>query len=156
MSEGGLLTRNIVLQGDLDSSAPLSGAHMIIRRADEVSISGVEFTKMGQRNILGRYPVHFHLVGGPPGSWTGLVQHCSVHHTAQRGYVVHETHNLHLLDNVGYKTVGHTFFPEDGGERENNFERNLPSSRSDSMQVTLVDVECVNMSVWSLCTQNVY
>jgi len=32
----------------------------LTRRA-EIRLSGVEFTQMGQRGILGRYPVHFHI-----------------------------------------------------------------------------------------------
>ena len=29
-------------------------------RNGNVTITGVEFTKMGQKGVMGRYPIHFH------------------------------------------------------------------------------------------------
>lgn len=129
--EVGLLTRNIVLQGDAASDTSLFGGHIMIRKTQEAAVlSGVELFRMGQRHHLARYPIHFHVHGtGPnedPSNWPGhLVQHTAVHHSHQRGYVVHETHGVTLYDNVGYKCVGHVFFLEDGAERYNIFRRNL-------------------------------
>ena len=48
-----------------------------------------------------------------------------VHHSNQRGYVVHGTHNVHYKDNVAYEIFGHCFFIEDGVETGNLYEHNL-------------------------------
>ena len=54
-AEVGLLTRKIVFQGDEDSNSTLFGGHLIMRPAT-LHISGVEFTRFGQKGLMGRYP----------------------------------------------------------------------------------------------------
>jgi hypothetical protein len=61
--EVGLLDRNIVIQGDENSNLDNFGGHIIIRGA--ARLAGVEFSRMGQRNRMGRYPVvgfHFFFI----------------------------------------------------------------------------------------------
>lgn len=58
-AEVGLLTRHIVIQGDESSLNSSFGGHLIMRHAN-LKISGTEFTRMGQKGAMGRYPVHFH------------------------------------------------------------------------------------------------
>eukprot|EP00761_Pharyngomonas_kirbyi_P005193 gb/GECH01005198.1/.p1 GENE.gb/GECH01005198.1/~~gb/GECH01005198.1/.p1 ORF type:complete len:349 (+),score=91.13 gb/GECH01005198.1/:1-1047(+) len=62
-AEIGLLSRNIKLQGDNSSNESKFGGHLMIRQAHHCRISGVEFPRFGQKGIVGRYPVHFHLIG---------------------------------------------------------------------------------------------
>ena len=52
-----LLTRNIKIQGDAQSVDENYGGHIIMRKVLVSQYSGVEFTRMGQQFILGRYPV---------------------------------------------------------------------------------------------------
>lgn len=33
----------------------------MVRRANSAHVEGVELTSMGQKGILGRYPLHFHV-----------------------------------------------------------------------------------------------
>ena len=46
-AEVGLLTRHIVVQGDIDSLTTLFGGHFMMRLGD-MHISGTEFTRMGK------------------------------------------------------------------------------------------------------------
>ena len=48
-AEVGVLSRNIVIQGDAQSNIDGYGGHLIIRRSN-TKISGVEFTRMGTRD----------------------------------------------------------------------------------------------------------
>jgi len=66
--EVGLLTRNVVFRGDpLISPKEKYGAHIMVHSpGDETSIgrvSYVELTDVGQAFKLGRYPLHFHMIG---------------------------------------------------------------------------------------------
>ena len=66
--EVGLLTRNIVYRGDPEtSSANLYGAHIMLHSPGDESCVGrieyVEMTDVGQAFKLGRYPLHFHMIG---------------------------------------------------------------------------------------------
>jgi len=67
-AEVGLLTRNILFQGDPETSLVNQfGAHMIIHADGSETVIGrieyVEFFNVGQAFQLGRYPIHFHLIG---------------------------------------------------------------------------------------------
>jgi hypothetical protein len=67
-AEVGLLTRNVVFRGDPETSALNQyGAHIMVHSpGDESSIgriSYVELTDVGQAFQLGRYPMHFHMIG---------------------------------------------------------------------------------------------
>jgi len=44
-----------------------------------------------------------------------------VHHSNQREFVVHVTHNVDILDNATFEVFGHYYFEEDGIETGNTF-----------------------------------
>lgn len=124
-AEVGLLTRNIVFEGDEDSWRDEFGQHMLFHspnRKFRARIEYVEFRNAGQAGLIGRYPIHFHVEGPSADSW---VKGCSVHHTFNRAVVLHETDNVLVKDCVAFDNVGHAFFVEDGTERYNTFEHNL-------------------------------
>jgi hypothetical protein len=121
-AEVGLLTRNIVIQGSRETSAPTFGGHTMFMTGSLVRIEGVEMRHMGQQGMLGRYPIHFHMMGDANGSY---VRNSSIHHTTQRGIVIHRTNNLMIEGNVIYDTVGHQYFLESSNEIGNRFIRNL-------------------------------
>uniref|UniRef100_A0A8C8ASL2 Transmembrane protein 2 n=1 Tax=Otus sunia TaxID=257818 RepID=A0A8C8ASL2_9STRI len=157
-AEVGLLTRNILIQGEMEDSCygqnqcqffsfDTFGGHIkILRNFSSVHMSGVELKNMGQQ-ILGSYPVHFHLAedvderGGY--ERPTYLDNLAIHHCFSRCVAIHGTHGLLVKDTIGYDTLGHCFFLEDGTEQRNTFYHNLglltrsgtilPSDRSEAM-----------------------
>ncbi len=62
-AEVALLTRNVTIEGEETSSADGFGGQVMVMNGGTARIEGVELTRMGQRGILRRYPIHFHLLG---------------------------------------------------------------------------------------------
>ncbi|XP_019641535.1 PREDICTED: transmembrane protein 2-like [Branchiostoma belcheri] len=138
--EVGLLTRNVVITAETEDSCygnnfcqyfdyDTFGGHLkVVGGFTNVHLSGVEITRMGQQ-VLGSYPVHFHMAGdvdelggyARPAYLDGL----SIHHCFSRCVTIHGTHGLMVKDTVGYDTLGHCFFLEDGAEQRNTLDHNL-------------------------------
>ena len=130
-----LLTRSIriVSAGDAagqnfpaeDSGSTYSyGAHMVIRQGfKQVQIQGVEFAQMGQGGRLGHYPVHFHMARKTPPAT--FVKDSSINKSMTRWIVLHSTLGVTVHRNVGYKSIGHGFYLEDGTETDNKFYSNI-------------------------------
>jgi cell migration-inducing and hyaluronan-binding protein len=121
-AEVGLLSRNVVVQGYEGSTADGQGGHQLAMAGSTMRISGVEFTRMGHRGKLARYPVHFHMMGDATGSYA---RDNSIHHNFNRGVTIHGSHNAVVQGNVAYDTLGHCYFFEDGIETGNLLENNL-------------------------------
>jgi G8 domain len=117
-----LLSRNIVIQGNPESTANKFGGHVMVMAGASAKVSGVEFVRMGQFDRLGRYPFHWHIAGDRTGDF---ITGSSVRESFQRGIVVHSTSNTIVRDNVVWNTVGHSYATEIGDEAGNLFERNL-------------------------------
>ncbi|CAH1264686.1 TMEM2 [Branchiostoma lanceolatum] len=156
--EVGLLTRNIKFQGEVEDSCygdnfcqffdyDTYGGHVkILPDFKNVHLSGIEFTRMGQQ-VQGSYPVHFHMAGDVDevGGYSRptYVRELSIHHCFSRCVTIHGTHGLLVQDTVGYDTLGHCFFLEDGVEQRNVLDHNLglvtragtllPTDRDDNM-----------------------
>jgi len=149
-AEVALLSRYITVQGALDSEptdvepstcsgprihgstqrpCPNSyltgyGGHVMIDGPSATGrISGIELFRMGQTNLIGRYSIHFHLLGN--GGARSSVRDCSVHRSFYRGVAVHGTNQVVVTENVAYDVVGHCYYLEDGVEEENVFSYNL-------------------------------
>ncbi|MEM9044724.1 MAG: G8 domain-containing protein [Pseudomonadota bacterium] len=122
-AEVALLSRNITIQGDEDSVDDGFGAHTMIMHGAEQHISGAEFTRVGQEDILGRYPIHWHMLG--EGGTGQYVQNVSIHQSFQKGSTIHGTSNVLYKENVIFDHVGHGVFFEDGSETGNVIENNL-------------------------------
>ncbi|XP_060584412.1 fibrocystin-L-like isoform X2 [Ruditapes philippinarum] len=84
--------------------------------------SYVEFEHVGQAFRLGRYPIHFHLMGVVSGSY---VRGCSIHNTFNRAVNIHHSHNILVEYNVVHKVMGGALFLEDGIETGNILQYNL-------------------------------
>ncbi len=115
--------------GDMPSTYSF-GAHMIVRQGfAKVQIQGVEFRQMGQGGRLGHYPVHFHMTRKTPQPVNGVggtfVKDSSVNESMTRWYVLHSTSGVTLARNVGWKSIGHGYYLEDGTETDNNFYSNI-------------------------------
>lgn len=79
--EVGLLTRNLVVRGDMETSEDNAhGANLFIHSEGDDSViarlANVEFYNVGQRSAVGRFAIHFHMVGMMPSSYAyGCVVH---------------------------------------------------------------------------------
>lgn len=114
------LSRNVVVE-----SADPEGVrgHTMYHRDSTGSVSYAEFRHLGKRGVLARYPLHFHLCRD---SMRGSsVVGASIWDSDNRWIAVHGTEYLVLRDCVGYKSVGHGYFLEDGTEAYNILDRNL-------------------------------
>jgi hypothetical protein len=100
------------------------GGHTLVRQgAMKFQVQGVEFRQLGQGGRLGHYPVHFHHARKvPPNTF---VKDSSVNESMTRWIVLHGTHNVTLARNVGWKSIGHGYYLEDGTEIDNNLLSNI-------------------------------
>jgi hypothetical protein len=121
-AEVGLLSRNILIQGDDLSDSDGFGGHMMSMFGTSVHVSGIELYRMGQKEALARYPFHWHLVQHAPGQY---IINSSIHRSFNRCITVHGTHDTVVADNVCYDFIGHGYFLEDGIEQNNLFDHNL-------------------------------
>ncbi len=124
----GLLSRSIRIVSD--GATPGSqftgfyGGHTVARQAFlSYQIQGVEFYQLGQGGSIGHYPVHFHMARQtPPDTY---VKDSSMWDSMTRWITVHATQGVTLARNVGYKSIGHGFYLEDGSEANNVLNTNL-------------------------------
>lgn len=128
----GLLTRSIRIVSAGDSVGQMFGdptpgdffgGHMMIRQGvKSAEIQGVEFYQLGQGGRKGRYPVHLHLLRKSPGTF---VKDSSIHDSMTRWITLHGTQDVTLARNVGYMSIGHGYYLEDGTEINNKLYSNL-------------------------------
>ncbi|XP_036949440.1 PKHD1 like 1, tandem duplicate 1 isoform X2 [Acanthopagrus latus] len=98
--------------------APRPGENLAMGR-----IEYVELFHAGQAFRLGRYPIHWHLMGDI--NYKSYVRGCAIHQTFNRAVTIHNTHRLLVEHNVIYNIMGGAFFIEDGIETENILQYNL-------------------------------
>jgi hypothetical protein len=125
--EVGLISRNVVYRGDPETSAKNQyGATIFLHSpGDDTTIgrlSDIELTDVGQAFKVGRYAIHFHMIGAVHESYAKRVV---VHEGFNRAFTIHGTHYLRLIDNVVYHVMGHNFFIEDAIETKNLIQGNL-------------------------------
>ncbi|KAK4815349.1 hypothetical protein QYF61_000181 [Mycteria americana] len=163
-AEVGVLTRNILIKGETENTCyrekecqffnyDTFGGHIkILKNFTSVHLSYVELKQMGQQQI-GSYPVHFHLCGDVDEkggySFKTYLEGLSIHHCFSRCVTVHATNGLLIKDTIGYDTLGHCFFTEDGIEQRNTLFHNLglvtkpgtllPTDRNSSMCIGIRD-----------------
>ena len=119
-SEVANLSRNVVIE-----SADPGGVrgHTMYHRASAGGISYAEFRHLGKEGVLGKYPIHFHLVRDTMRG-SGVLG-ASIWDSRNRWVTIHGTDYLVVRDTVGYQSVGHGFFLEDATETYNLIDRNL-------------------------------
>ena len=147
--EVGLLSRMIVIQGADDDSEPTDsfplgcdlsssvfgysqapcdnhltgfGGHVMIHSGGVGQVEGVELFRMGQTNVLGRYPIHFHLLGTCSSCY---FKDSSVHRSFYRCISIHGTNEMTVSENVAYDVTGFCYYLEDGVEEDNILSFNL-------------------------------
>lgn len=126
-AEVGLLTRNVKYQGDPETSLQNQyGATIMLHSPGDESVIGrishAEFFNVGQSFQIGRYPIHFHMIGEVNKSY---VIGNSIHNSFNRGTTIHGVHYLRVTHNVYYHCKGHNLFIEDGVETRNYIAYNL-------------------------------
>ena len=114
------LSRNVIVE-----SADPGGVrgHTMYHRYSTGSISYAEFRHLGKEGILGKYPIHYHLCADTMRG--SSVIGASIWDSHNRWITIHGTNYLVVRDCVGYQSVGHGFFLEDGTEVYNVLDRNL-------------------------------
>ncbi|XP_066572050.1 PKHD1 like 1, tandem duplicate 1 isoform X2 [Amia ocellicauda] len=96
------------------------------RPSESLAIGRIEYVEVfhaGQAFRLGRYPIHWHLMGDV--QFKSYVRGCGIHQTYNRAVTIHNTHNLLVEKNVIYDIMGGAFFIEDGIETGNILQYNL-------------------------------
>jgi hypothetical protein len=114
------LSRNVIIE-----SADPDGVrgHTMHHRHSAGSISYARFAHLGKKGVLGRYPIHFHLCRD---SLRGeSVVGAAIVDSHNRWVTIHNTQYMVVRDCVGYGSVGHGYFLEDGTEVYNILDRNL-------------------------------
>ncbi len=114
------LSRNVVIE-----SADPAGVrgHTMYHRGSTGSLTYAEFRHLGKPNVLGKYALHFHLCRDTMRG--SIVVGNSIWDSQNRWLTIHGTDYLVVRDNVGYKSLGHGYFLEDGTETYNLIDRNL-------------------------------
>jgi G8 domain len=114
------LSRNVIVE-----SADPAGirGHTMYHKNSAGSLSYAEFRHLGKKDVLGKYAIHFHLCRDTMRG--SSVVGCSIWDSQNRWVTIHGTDYLVVRDNVGYKSIGHGFFLEDGTEVYNVLDRNL-------------------------------
>lgn len=128
-----LLSRSIriVSEGDKDgelfAEEPPTysfGGHTVFRQGFRaIDLRGVEFDEMGQGGRIMHYPVHFHMARKTPP--VAQIMDCSIHDSMTRWITIHATQGVTLARNVGYKSIGHGYYFEDGTETDNKLYSNI-------------------------------
>ena len=114
------LSRNVVVES---ADPAKSRGHTMYHRGSAGSISYAEFRHLGKENTLGRYSLHYHLVGDTMRG--SSVVGASIWDSGNRWLTIHGTNYLVVRDCVGYQSLGHGFFLEDGTEVNNVLDHNL-------------------------------
>ena len=104
-----LLSRNVVVQGDEWSELDRHGAHIMLhsRRHDSIAdrskgesltarIENIEVRYAGQMGRIGRYSIHFHMIGAVRNSY---VRCNTIRHTYARAIAIHGVHYLRVQNN---------------------------------------------------------
>ncbi len=94
---------------------------------------GVELYQLGQGARMGHYPVHFHLAKSTAYT-NAFVKDSSVWDSNTRFIVLHATHEVTLARNVGFLSVGHGYYLEDGSEIDNLLCHNLGVSAQGALE----------------------
>ena len=155
-AEVGLLTRNVKYQGDPETSPKnLYGAHIMLHYPQDESCIGrilyTEFFNVGQAFKLGRYPIHFHVIGTVSKS---LVKGNAIHQTYNRAVTIHNVKYFNVVQNVVYNTMGHSIFIEDAIETKNVIDRNLVVSTRSSF--SLLNTDQTPASFWITHPDNIF
>ena len=84
-------------------------------------LSYIELFEVGQAFKVGRYAVHFHMIGAVHKSYC---KGFGTHRSFNRAFTLHGTHYMRLINNVAFNVKGHVIFIEDAVEKKNIIQKN--------------------------------
>ncbi len=100
------------------------GGHVIFRQGfKQIQVQGVEFDQLGQGGVKGRYAVHFHMTRKVP--LDTFIKDSTINESMTRWITLHGVQGVLLDRNVGWKSIGHGFYIEDGTETDNKLYANI-------------------------------
>ncbi|MBS0640921.1 MAG: hypothetical protein JSS43_13670, partial [Proteobacteria bacterium] len=100
------------------------GGHMIFRQGfQKLQMQGVELRQLGVGGRLAHYPAHFHMARKTPPDT--FIKDSAVNESMTRWFVLHSTLGVTLQRNVGWMSIGHGYFLEDGTETDNRLFGNI-------------------------------
>jgi hypothetical protein len=114
------LSRNVVVES---ANPDVARGHTMVHKHSAGSIRYAEFRHLGKPGQLGKYSLHFHRVGDTMRG--SEVRGVSIWDSANRFVTIHGSDYLIVRDCVGYRSLGHGFFLEDGTEVNNWLDGNL-------------------------------
>ena len=114
-------------------------------------IENVQFFDVGQAFLLGKYPIHFHMMGRVTKSY---VRNNSIQQSYNRGTTIHGVHYLRVSRNVYYDVMGHTIFVEDAAETKNLIEYNVVVGTKPSF--SLLNTDGTPGSFWITHPDNIF
>ena len=114
-----LLSRNVIISSeDVSERGSVNFFH-----GSTGYIKYAQFDKLGPKEVLGRYPIHFHHLKDTSRGIEVIGN--SITNSANRWITIHDSNGIIVKKNVGYISQGHGFFLEDGNEFDNVFEKNI-------------------------------
>ena len=140
--EIGLLSRNVVIQGDSNSSE--FGCQTKADPGSEYRIENVEIRWCGQAGYAGSHPIHFNGLGAVAHG-ASYIRSNSIHHSWNRGIVLSRTSFAEVANNVVYFVEGHGYHVNDLFSQHNVFEANLGIKSMSSLRT---DVNAAIFSVF--------
>ena len=155
-AEVGLLSRTVKFRGDPETTPGNQyGAHIMLHSGGDESLEGrfsyVELQHVGQAFNLGRYPLHFHMIGLVTKSY---IKGCAIYDTFNRATTLHGVHYLTIENNVMFNAMGHTIFIEDAAETKNRIINNLVVSTRPSN--SLLNTDQTPACFWITHPDNVF
>lgn len=140
-AEVGLLSRNIKFRGEPETSnAEEYGGTIFSHSTGDDSLttrlSYIELTDTGQAFKVGRYSIHFHMIGAVH---TSYIRGVAVHEGFNRALTIHGTTHLRIENNVVFRVKGHAIFIEDAAETKNVVTGNLVMNTQRSMSLLNTD-----------------
>ena len=122
--EVGLLSRNIIIEGDASTRTSQFGGHTMATLGSEYRIEHAELRNCGQAGRSGKHCIHMHQLGRVPYE-TSYVRGNSIHHGWNRAVVLSKTAEMDVSQNVAYYVEGHGFHQADDQSIRNAFDSNL-------------------------------
>eukprot|EP00931_Biecheleriopsis_adriatica_P093048 TRINITY_DN667_c0_g1_i1.p1 TRINITY_DN667_c0_g1~~TRINITY_DN667_c0_g1_i1.p1 ORF type:complete len:1526 (+),score=218.47 TRINITY_DN667_c0_g1_i1:80-4579(+) len=117
------LERSVVITGDHDDfEQSLEGLHVIMTGTGYMDMRYARVEWCGQRPIMGRYCLHFHLMRQCPKC---AFQGNAVVEGQHVGITIHGTHQTLVDQNVVWDARANGLYTEDGNEMDNTLSRNV-------------------------------
>jgi len=119
VSHVALLSRNVKISSDDEKDR----GTVTFFHGSTGNIKYAQFDLLGPKNVLARYPIHFHHLKDTSRGIEVIGN--SITNSDNRWITIHDSNGILVRNNVGYISQGHGFFLEDGTEFDNVFEKNI-------------------------------